>query len=123
MLFAAGGLQVWGYRAAVDLRKGFNGLYALVTHELGRDVMAGDVFLFVGRHRRSVKLLWHDGTGLCLMAKRLDRGRFAPLWRGTDPRAISMSAAELALFLGGETLVERRVEISRMRRQVLVKVG
>jgi transposase len=96
---------VWGYRGAMDLRRGFNGLYATVQRELGRDVCAGDVFLFVSRSRRGAKILWHDGTGLCLLAKRLDTGRFAALWRGSDPRAMDMTLAELALYVGGATLV------------------
>jgi transposase len=123
MWVSPGGLQVWAYRSAVDLRKGFNGLYALVERELGRDVMTGDVFVFVARHRRAAKLLWHDGTGLCLMAKRLDRASFAPLWRGTDPRVMSMHPAELALYLRGEVTSRRRAEIPKSLNNVLATRG
>jgi transposase len=71
------------YPAALraDLRKGYNGLYGLVERELRRDVLEGELFLFVNRRRTSCKVLVWDGTGLCIFAKRLEGGRFASLWR------------------------------------------
>jgi transposase len=89
------------------MRKGFDGLCALVTQGLQRDVLSGDIFIFISRDRIRAKTLQWDGTGLCLYAKRLERGRFAPLWRevGDDPIALTIS--ELDLFLDGSTLVGR----------------
>jgi len=89
------------------MRKGFDGLCALVTQGLQRDPLSGDVFLFLSRDRVRTKVLHWDGTGLCVYAKRLERGRFAPLWGedGDDP--ITLTVSELDLFLDGSTLVGR----------------
>ena len=62
---------------AVDMRKGFDGLYGLPTQTLGRDVLRGDLFLFAGRDCLRAKPLYFDGTSLCLLHKRLSKGRFA----------------------------------------------
>jgi len=100
-----GRMRVFAYGAACDMRKSFNTLAGLVT-SMGHEVAAGDVFLFVGRRRKRAKVLWYDGTGLCLLGKRLDRGRFASLWKdGTSEVPLTMS--ELALFLEGCELVGR----------------
>lgn len=94
-------MRVFAYTAPADLRKGYNGLYALVVRELGHDPIAGHTFLFVNRRRTSCKVLRHDGTGLTLLMKRLDRGRFAALWARSSDGALELSEAELALFLEG----------------------
>ena len=87
---------------AVDLRKGFNGLQALVSQELGRDPLSGECFLFVSRLRTRAKVLFYDGTGLCLYHKRLEVGRFASLF-GTG--AVELTMSELALYLEGSRAV------------------
>jgi transposase len=90
------------------MRKSFDALCGLVTQALVRDFLSGDVFLFVGRDRKRAKALFWDGTGLCLYAKRLEKGRFAPVWRpegGAGPLVLTVS--ELALFLEGSKLVGR----------------
>lgn len=98
-------LSVYAFGAPVDLRKGFDGLTALVTLGLGRDPLSGDLFLFVNRDRRRAKVLLWDGTGLCIYAKRLERGRFACLWRPDGSATLRLTMSELALFLEGSTLV------------------
>jgi transposase len=108
MIFAASRrVRVFAYPKPVDLRKGFDGLYGLATHAMGYDVLGGDVFLFVNRCRRSCKVLVWDGTGLCIFQKRLERGRFARLWRD-DGAAIRLTTNELALFIEGCDLVGRQ---------------
>lgn len=94
-------VRVFAYGAPVDLRKGYDGLTALVRDELGHDVLSGALFLFVNRTRRRAKVLHFDGSGLCLYAKRLETGQFACLWRQGQERTIELGAAELALFLAG----------------------
>lgn len=90
------------------MRKSFNTLSGLVS-EMGFDVSDGDVFLFVARNRKRSKALWHDGTGLCLLAKRMDRGCFAPIWRRQDAAGrIGLTTSELSLFLEGSELIGRR---------------
>ena len=75
-----------------------------MKQELERDPLSGDVFLFTSRTRKRAKLLYWDGTGLCVYAKRLERGCFASLWRA-DGEAVKLTQSELALFLEGATLV------------------
>jgi transposase len=107
-------LRVWAYPAPADLRKGFDGLYGLVVSELRRDPLSGDCFLFTNRKRTRAKVLVWDGTGLCIYMKRLERGRFARLWReaGEEPAdTIELTMSELALFLEGSRVVGR-VELS-----------
>ncbi len=82
----------------------------LVVNDLGRNLMRGDVFLFVARRRRRAKVLYFDGTGLCLLVKRLDKGLFARVWDRADGAAVELSLSELALFLEGCELVgEKRL--------------
>jgi transposase len=100
-------VRVFAYPEPVDLRKGYDGLYGLVKTGLGRDPLSGDLFLFVNRRRRGCKVLVWDGTGLCIFQKRLERGRFASLWR-TDRGAVQLTSTELALFIEGCDLVGRR---------------
>jgi transposase len=103
------GPQVRAYALAspVDMRKGFEGLWALATQQLGREVLGGDLFLFVGRDLRRAKVLYFDGTGLCLLHKRLSKGRFAKLWRDGREAQLVMSVVELELYLQGCEAVGR----------------
>ena len=101
-------VSVYAYGAPVDMRKGFDGLSALVMNDLGRDPLAGDFYVFANRTRRRAKVLLWDGTGLCLYAKRLEQGRFACLWRERSTSApLRLTMSELQLFLEGSTLVGR----------------
>jgi transposase len=99
-------VRVYACAHPVDMRKGFDGLSALVTNELGRDPLSGDLFLFSNRTRKRAKVLMWDGTGLCVYAKRLERGRFASLWREAGA-TVKLTTSELALFLEGSSLVGR----------------
>jgi transposase len=100
-------VRVFAYPEPIDLRKGYDGLYGLVKQGPKRDPLSGDLFLFCNRRRRGCKVLMWDGTGLCVFQKRLERGRFASLFRD-DARAIELTASELALFIEGCELVGRR---------------
>lgn len=100
-------VRVFAYPRPTDLRKGYDGLYGLVQSGLGRDPLSGELFLFVNRRRDACKVLVWDGTGLCIFQKRLERGRFAALWR-EDAAAVRLTASELALFVEGCDLVGRR---------------
>lgn len=93
-----------------DMRKGFDGLAALVRDRLGCEATSGDLFLFVSRDRVRAKVLRWDGTGLCIYAKRLERGRFAAVWNRLRDGRVELTAAELALFLEGS----REVGVRRL---------
>ena len=107
MIGSTRSLRVWAYTVPSDLRKGFEGLYGLVVSQLGGNPLSGDCFLFVNRGRTRAKVLLWDGTGLCIYQKRLERGRFACLWKDGNQRSVEMTLTELALFLEGCQLVQR----------------
>jgi transposase len=108
ILAASRRVRVFAYPQPADLRKGYDGLYGLVTNAMGCDVLGGDVFLFVNKRRKTCKVLVWDGTGLCLFQKRLEEGCFARLWRDDGATAVKLTTAELALFIEGCDLVGRR---------------
>lgn len=91
--------KAYVYAAAVDMRKGHNGLCALVLNEMKLDVMNGSLFFFVSRSRKSAKVLLWDGTGLVVIHKRLERGRFASFKDFSD--VMELTTAELSLLLDG----------------------
>lgn len=100
-------VTVYAYAEPVDMRRGFDGLRALVVEELGRNPLSGDFFLFVSRNRKRAKVLLWDGTGLCIYAKRLEAGHFARLWQRTPGETLRLTVSELQLFLEGSTFVGR----------------
>ena len=93
------GTRVWLAAGATDMRRGFDGLAAIVQERLGADPFGGHVFIFRGRRGDLVKMLWWDGDGLCLLAKRLERGRF--IWPQATDGSIHLSAAQLSMLLEG----------------------
>jgi transposase len=83
----------------VDFRKGMDSLAALVTQVLAADPFAGDVFIFRSRRSDRLKLLIWDGTGLCLVTKRLESGAFT--WPRVRDGAVTLNAAQLRLLFTG----------------------
>ena len=88
---------IWIAAGVTDLRRGFSGLSALVQTALERDPYAGHVFVFRGKRGDLIKLLWWDGDGLCLFAKRLERGRF--VWPQAENGTVSLTRAQLSMLL------------------------
>jgi transposase len=92
---------------AVDMRKGFEGLYGLVRDQLGADPLSGHLFLFSNRTRTRLKALVWDGSGLWVCAKRLEKGRFR--WpEAEDQHSVTMRAEELAMLVNGLDLKQTR---------------
>ena len=92
---------------AVDMRKGFDGLYGLVRDHLGQDPQSGHLFLFTNRSRTRLKALVWDGSGLWVCAKRLERGRFG--WPAANGgRSVTMRPEELAMLVNGLDLTQAR---------------
>jgi transposase len=86
--------------AAVDMRKGFDGLYGLVRDQLGQDPLSGHLFLFANRDRTRMKVLVWDGSGLWVCAKRLEKGRFR--WpAAVESSSVTLRAEELAMLVNG----------------------
>ena len=97
MIPVAAGVRIWIASGHTDMRKGMNGLALLVQEGLGRDPFAGNVFVFRGRTGSLINALWHNGVGLSLYAKRLDRGRF--VWPATVDGVVALSAAQRSYLL------------------------
>ena len=83
-----------------DMRKGAVGLAMLVQQSLSEDPFDGSVYAFRGRRSGLIKLIWHDGVGLCMLTKRLEHGQFAWPSANTTGR-IALSSAQLAALLDG----------------------
>lgn len=102
------GVTVYAFDAPCDMRKSFDTLTALVTEEMKHDVLAGDLYLFVSRDRRRAKVLYFDGTGMCVFAKRLEKGQFTATWKqAKSKRGLAMTLSELALFIEGSEVAAR----------------
>jgi transposase len=99
MISLPGGVRIWLACGVTDMRKGFDGLAGIVQLQLTEDPFSGQLFVFRGRRGDRVKLLWWDGDGLCLFAKRLERGRF--VWPQAMSGALHLSAAQLSMLLEG----------------------
>lgn len=107
MIGLSRGLSVFAFTEAVDMRKSFNTLSAIVETQMKRDVLTGDLFLFVSADRKRAKVLYFDGTGLCLLSKRLEKGKFVALWKRKREGGMELSLSELALFIEGSDSVGR----------------
>jgi transposase len=94
-----GGVRVWIASGHTDMRKGMPGLALLVQEHFKRDPFAGDVFVFRGRGGSLIKAIWHDGLGLSLYAKRLDRGRF--IWPQTTDGVVALTTGQMSYLLEG----------------------
>jgi transposase len=93
------GTRIWIAAGVTDMRRGFHGLSAQVQTVLEQHPLSGHVFVFRGRRGDILKVLWFDGDGLCLLAKRLERGRF--IWPQASSGTVSLSRAQLSMLLEG----------------------
>ena len=117
MLSISPAIRIFVHALPTDMRKSFDGLFALVKHSFGMDVFQGDYFVFVNRARDRCKILFWDRDGLVVWAKRLEQGRFQ-LPRGIDAASltIEVDSTTLAMILGGVDLQTAR----RRKRYQLV---
>jgi len=109
------GARVWLAAGVTDMRKGFDGLATIVAGALAEDPYSGHLFVFRGRAGDRIKALWYDGDGMCLFAKRLERGRF--VWPRATSGVVSLSPAQLSMLIEG--IDWRRVERTQ-RPQITV---
>jgi transposase len=92
-------MRVWLAAGVTDMRRGMYGLAALVQTTLSSNPYSGQVFVFRGRRGDLIKVLWSDADGLCLFAKRLERGRF--VWPQANSGTVHLTAAQLSMLLEG----------------------
>lgn len=99
MIAFPAGARVWVACGVTDMRLGMPGLALRVQEGLGRDPHAGDIYVFRGRQGSLLKILWHDGVGMSLYMKRLERARF--VWPSAVDGVVAISAAQMAYMLDG----------------------
>jgi len=99
MIPVPAGVHVWLATGHTDMRRGFDGLALTVQETLKQDPHAGHLFVFRGKRGHLIKVLWHDGQGMCLFCKRLERGRF--IWPTPADGAVTISPAQLGYLLEG----------------------
>ena len=112
MIAAPGRTRIWLVAGVTDMRKGFDGLSSLVQMQLERDPFGGQLFVFRSQRGDRLKMLWWDGDGLCLYAKRLERGHF--VWPRAEKGCIRLSVAQLSMLLEG---IDRRRPARTFRRR------
>ncbi|MAO51990.1 IS66 family insertion sequence element accessory protein TnpB [Neopusillimonas maritima] len=93
------GTRIWLAAGVTDMRRGMNGLAALIQTTLAHDPFSGHIFIFRGRRGDLVKLLWWSGDGMNLYAKRLERGRF--VWPQAQDGSVHLTGAQLSMLLEG----------------------
>jgi transposase len=105
MLAFPAGFKIYVAVEAVDMRKQFNGLWALAVERLHEDPRHGAVFAFTNKNKDRLKLLYWDGSGVWVLAKRLEKGRFS--WPvGSDATKLALTPEALTMLLAGIDLKE-----------------
>ena len=106
MFFPEQQVRVFLYGAPVDMRRSFDGLYAIARHGMQADPLAGHLFAFLNRRATQIKILYFDRSGWCVWAKRLEQGRFLSDWKQVTTREIDVT--QLKLLLEGIEVVRQR---------------
>jgi transposase len=109
-------VRIYLAAGSTDMRKGFDTLAALVREHLGQDPLSGSLFLFVGRDRDRLKILYWDADGFALWYKRLEEGTFRLPTPTAGSRGVELKASELAMLLEGIDLRSLK-RVKRYRRQ------
>ena len=115
MILPSGPLRIYVTTRPVDFRKGIDGLAALAQQELRLDPFSGAVLVFRAKRADRIKILVWDGSGMVLVTKRLEDGKFA--WPRVQDSVMKLSSAQLAALFEG--LDWRRVHARRVRRPEL----
>ncbi len=111
MLSVPSAVKIFLYGQAADLRRGYDGLAAIVQGAMGEDPLSGSLFVFVNKRGNRIKLLYWDRDGYAIWMKRLERGTLE-MPQADDPEAVSLkiTATQLSLILEG-------IELSSVRRR------
>lgn len=110
MLSVPSAVKIFLYGQAADLRRGYDGLAALVQDAMGEDPLSGSLFIFVNKRCNRIKLLYWDRDGYAIWMKRLERGCFEMPQRNSDSPRVKVTASQLSLILEG-------IELSSVRRR------
>jgi len=108
------GVEIYLALEPIDLRAGFNRLSGIALEQLGQDPRGGALLVFVGKRRTALKVLYYDGTGVCLFYKRLDKGRFRQHEpQHPDDTHLELSEVELDALLDG-------IDLEKPKRKPIV---
>jgi len=115
MLSIPANVRVYLCTKATDMRKGFDGLHAMVFQVFERDPLDGHLFLFINRRRDRLKMLWWDRDGMALFYKRLEAGTYQLPSAADDAEGVEIDSTDLAILLNGIDLqsARRRKRYSR----------
>lgn len=113
MFFPEGQIRVHVYGRPTDMRKSFDGLYALTCQELMQDPLSGRLFVFINRRATQMKVLYWDRTGFCVWAKRLEQGRFLSDWQKVRTREMDWTGLKLLLEGIEAKFVKKRYKYHR----------
>jgi len=112
------GVEIFVCTSPIDMRWSFDRLSGVVRERLGREPRGGALFVFFGKRRETVKVMFADGTGICMFYKRLDSGRFSPVdGPGNDAAYVELDEATFEALLDG-VVPERVTDKPRRRRRV-----
>jgi len=116
MLSIPANVRVYLCTLATDMRKGFDGLHAMVRQVFQRDPVDGHLFLFINRRHDRLKILWWDRDGMALFYKRLEAGTYQLPTASDDAQGMEIDATDLAILLNGIDLrsAKRRKRYSRV---------
>jgi len=110
MLAVTSTARIYLYVQSVDMRRSFDGLYAIVQSEFTRDIRLGDYFMFLNKRRDRIKIIWWDRDGLAIFMKRLEAGTFQRLENAGDEKSLLIDQAQLSMLLSG-------IDASRIKRR------
>ena len=97
MFFPESRVRVYLYGQAMDMRKSFDGLHAVASTAFTQDPTGGDLYVFVNRSGRQIKVLYFDRSGWCVWAKRLEQGRLLSNWETVSTREMDWTGLKLLL--------------------------
>ena len=121
MIGLPAGTPIWLAAGITDMRSGFNSLAAKVDSALAEDPFSGNVFVFRGRRRDTIKLLWWTGDGMCLLAKRLERGRH--IWPNASSGTVNLTQTQMEAFRETEALINPVLRSYRAPQRPAAQVG
>jgi transposase len=110
MLSVASTARVYLYMQAVDMRRSYDGLHAIVQSEFTRDIRQGDYFMFINRRRDRIKIIWWDKDGLAIFMKRLESGSIQKPIVDSNSKSLIIDHAELSMLLTG-------IDVSNIKRR------
>jgi transposase len=110
MLAVASTARVYLYMQAVDMRRSYDGLHAIVQSEFARDIRQGDYFMFINRRRDRLKIIWWDRDGLAIFMKRLESGSIQRPLAEENSKSLIIDHAQLSMLLTG-------IDVSNIKRR------